>query len=431
MDVKIVDKSNWEKIIEVTVPYDDLVVDIDAKYNDYKKNIKLEGFRKGKVPVNLIKQMFGKEIEAQVAEEKISDILSEISKKNEFIPISSAKIEDFQFNREKGLAFKALLEIVPSIELQKYKDFKLEKKVYQVDDEDVATALESIREQNAIVENIDDPAEVGHFVVADFQKLDRTGVPIIGEKYDDRYFQLIENTKHEEHHLTDQLVGANINETRHVNLPATTQDGKESIEKYSVTLKEIKKRSLPELNDEFSKDLGDFENLDDLKARIREDLARRFDQEYNELFEQAIITEVVKSHDFTVPEPMIHNYLDSLVENVKKRSKEAVDEQALRSEYRGETIRRIKWMLIQDEIVKAENLSISDDEINDHIETLASNPQMDAIKVRSYYRKPEHLNHLKDDLLERKVIKFIADQSKVKEKKVTRKDLQKKSDLIV
>ncbi len=431
MEVNIVDKSNWEKIIEVSVPYNDLVADIEAKLAEYKKKIKLEGFRKGKVPVHLIKQMFGKEIEAQVAEDKVSDILTKIGEQNGFVPISTAKIEDFHFDHEDGLKFKALVEIVPSIELQKYKDFKLEKRKYQVGDEDIDIALESLREQNAIVENVEDAAEVGHFVVADFQKLDRTGVPIIGEKYEDRYFELSENSKQEKNNLTDQLIGAKINETRHVLIPAQSKDKKETIENYSVTLKEIKKRTLPELDDEFSKDLGNFNDLEELKTRIREDLTRRFEEDYEKVFEEAIITELVKSNDFTIPEPMITNYLESLIENVNKTSKKKVDENEFRTEYRAEAIRRIKWMLISDQIVRRENLSISEDEINDYIEKLIERNRSDAVQIRTYYKRPETIKRLKDELLEAKVFKFVADHSKVVDKKVTRKDLQKKSDLVV
>ena len=431
LDVNIIDKSNWEKTVEVSIPYNDLIEDFEKKYKDYKKNIKLEGFRKGKVPVTLIKQMFGKEIEAQVAEEKISVILEDISKDNKFVPISPARVEEFNFDVDTGLKFKALIEIVPSIEIEKYKAFDLEKEIYQLDDEDVDEAISSIRQQHAVMENVEDPVEVGHYLVADFQKLDDSGVPLIGEKFEDRYFQLTADSEDEGNNLSSQLVGAKIEETRRITLTNKDQDQNEITDNFSVTIKEIKKQVLPELDDEFARDLGDFENLEALKKGVREDLEKRTKNEYDKKFEETIINEVVKANEIEVPEPMIKNYLDSLIENVKKNSQQQVDEANLRNEYRGEAIRRIKWMLINDKIVELEKLEVSNEDVDNRITEMLEGIKQNAAQYKSYYNRPENRDRMKSELLDKKVFQFIADNSTVKEKKISRKDLQKDSKIIV
>ena len=432
MDVNIVDKSNWEKTVEVTVPYVHFKEDFEKAYRDYKKNIKLGGFRKGKVPVSLIKQMFGNEIEAKAAEEKVTEILKDISKEYKLKPISPARIEKISFTKEDGLKLKVFWEVVPEIELEDYKTLSLEREVYQVEEEDMADALENLREQNAVETNLDEEAQIGHIIVADFQKLESTGIPIVGEKYENRAIQLLKNDSEAENEVIEQFVGLKVGDTRNVRFPRIDPQSQQQVmDEFSVTVKEVKKKELPELDDEFAKDLGDFENLEELKSKLQENLAHSFKRDYEQKFTEKIIDELVKVNQFELPEPMIKNYLDLLIEQMKKSTKNEINEEQIRTNYRADTIRRLKWTMIKDKISELEDVKLSDSEIDDYIEKLAEDNKKNSLQIKNYYRNEENRNKLEDDLSEQKIVQFLVENAEITEKIITRNDLKNESKIIV
>ena len=430
MDVNITEKSNWERTLEVTLAREELLKDIEIKLKEYKKTIKLEGFRKGKVPMPMIRKIFGKEIESIVAEEKIPDVIAEISKEHKFTLISPAKVDDFSYSEKDGLSFKAVVEIAPDIELKKYKNLSLEQEVYKVDKEDVDEAMINIREQQAVMNNVEGAAAAGHHIVADFQKLDEGGHPIIGEKFENRYFELLKDDSEKKDDLTAQLIGVKIDETRNVKMTYTTPEDQEQTDHYAVTVKEIKEKSLPELDDDFAKDVGEFTSLEELKEDVKKSLEQRFKGEYDQRFEERIIDELIHNNVFDVPEPMINNYLDYLVESMQKSQPGNPDKNAMRDQYRGEAIRRIKWMMIREKIIELEELKIEDSDADAHIDEIIESDPKSKTQIKSYYRNEQHRKQLKDDLLERKVFDFLIENAKIKKNNITRKDLQKKSKII-
>jgi len=432
LDVNIVDISNWEKTVEVTVPYENFKKDFEKAYQDYKQNIKLGGFRKGKVPVSLIKQMFGKEIEAKTAEEKITELLKDISQEYKIKPISPAKIEEISFNKEDGLKFKVSWEVVPEIELENYKALSLEREVYKVEDEDIADALGNLREQYAVETNLDEEAQIGHIIVADFQKLDSTGVPIVGEKYENKPIQLLKKDSETENEIVEQFVGVKAGDTRNVRFPRVDPQSQQQVtDDFSVTVKEVKNRELPELDDEFAKDLGDFENLEELKAKLQKNLEFSFKKDYEKKFTEKIIDELVKTNQFELPEPMIDNYLDIIIEQMKKRPKDEINEEQIRANYRADTIRHLKWTMIKEKISELEDIKVSDSEVDDYIDKFVEDNKKDSLQIKKYYRNKENRNKLEDDLSEQKIVQFLNDQAEITEKIINRNDLKKESKIIV
>ncbi len=432
MDVTINEKSNWEKEVEVALSTAELEPDFAKAYKDYKKRIRLEGFRQGKVPLDLIKKLYGKEIEAHVAEEKIPDILDEINVEHNFKLISPAKIQDFSYDNENGLKFKALLEHVPEIELDQYKELSLEKENYEVSVEDVNETLKNMQEQQATMNTIEEEAQSDHFIVADLQKIDATGVPIIGQKFENRFFQLTHSEKEEDdNQLTDQLIGVKAGDTRKIQLKIENQQNQEQIDHYEVSVKEVKEKILPQINDEFAKDAGDYENLDDLKSKLTDDLKTRFAEDNDYIFRQKIIDELVKVNTFELPEPMIKNYLQAVIKKAKEDSKgQRVDENKIRNEHRSEAIRQFKWILIRDKMSELENIKVEEKEIDDYIEDLIKKNENSRMKITNYYRNAENRKRLETDLLEKKITQFVADHSEITETSVNRENLEKKSNIL-
>ncbi|OQX88871.1 trigger factor [candidate division KSB1 bacterium 4484_87] len=427
MEVKVADHEDFKKKVEIKVPYEELSDKINAKFQQYKKTIQLEGFRKGKVPLNLIKKVYGKQIEAEAIEDAIPEVLQKAIDQEKIKYFDIESVKDVNFNEENGLTFNAIVRVEPEIELTKYKGLKFEKRVYQVSDAEVEEALENLREQYATMDNVEDEAKEGHFIVADLQKTDESGHPLIGEKYDNRYLQL--RTKEDDDEVTEQLLGIKPGETRQIKVQAPENaEGEADFDYFSVTVKEIKEKKLPELDDEFAKDVGE-ESLESLTKKVREQLEKQAADNDNNHFEEIVIDKLVKENPFELPDFIVDSYVDDVAKEIKSRNPQEGSEEDIKKEIRSEAIRNLRWWMIRDKISEMEDLKVEDKEIDDHIEEIAKKAGREAPKIRREYRTDKMRRQLRQELLHKKVIDAIINNSKVVEKIVTLEDLRKQAEI--
>lgn len=351
MEVSIAEQGKWEKIVEVSVPYEEMTAKFEEAYASYRKKIQLEGFRKGKVPLALIKKVFGAKIESEVAENSVSDYLQAAAKTKNVKIFDVSKVESVLFERNKGLQFKAVIKIQPDVEVGKYTGLAVEKEIYQVSDDDIKQVIDNLREQNAMMTNIDGEAQRGHYIVADVQKTDPTGVPLVGQKYENRYFQLGGDRAEEE--FVNQLLGVKPGDTRRVIIPVPNLDPASQVEQndyFLITIKEVKEKKLPEIDDELAKDVGNYETLQKLKESIHQNLEKQAKENSRQSLLNQIMDEAVKSNPIELPDYIIDNFLDAFVKNIKKDDREKIDEQELRNKYRTDAIWNLKWLMIKDKI---------------------------------------------------------------------------------
>jgi len=427
LEVNITDYAEYEKQIEVEVPYENLKPKFEDSYNKYKKTIQLEGFRKGKVPLGLIKKVFGAKIEQEVAENSVSDYLQDIIKEHKIKFHNLEKVESLEFNRDEGLKFKAIVKVEPEITLKKYKGLAVEKEIYEVTSDDINLSLENLREQHATMNNIDDEAKEGHYIVADLQKTDGAGHPLIGEKFENRYFQIGDENVDE--NITNQLMGAKAGDKRQITIP-TPESEETNEEFYSVDVKEVKEKIVPELDDDFAKDVGDYENLDQLKEMIRDNIEKQSQVGDKQKFHNELIDQVIKSNPIDLPDFMIEDFLNAFVKNMKNEQQENVDEKELQERYRADAVWNLKWILIRDKISEIEEIKIEDTDVENHIENLVKSAGAEAIKVRKFYRDKKNRERITRELFDQKIVDFITENSKIKEKTVTYEKLKKAQELI-
>lgn len=422
MESRVTNRGNFEKVVEVDVPESELTPHFDEAFKRYRKNLKLEGFRKGKVPMALIKKMYGDAIKSEALDEVVQNVFREVREKEDLKPVAPAQLEDVQYDPEKGLHFKAVVEVVPEFELKHYRKLSVEHEVYQVEDADVEEALEDIREQMAVMEPIEGEAAEDHYVLADLQQVDQSGVPIIGRKYEDRLIHLRE----EDDEVTNQLLGVKAGETRRLELKRNGEQQQEAPEPeiFEVKVKEVKSKQLPELDDELAKDTGDFENLDALKEDIRQRLIKRSRDSAKDQLRNRLIDALLKKNSFELPKSMVDSYLDVLVQNAKRQSQEQVDEEMLRQQYRPSAIWQLKWELVKDKLKELENIEVTSEDIENYMKEIAEEQGMDLAEVKKNLKSVSQ-NRIREDVLDRKIINLLESNAKIKEKKVTRKDIEK------
>lgn len=422
MDIKVKQEDKFKKNLEVTLTKKELQPYLDKIYREYQKKVQLEGFRKGKVPISLIKKMFGSVIEEEAVDKAFDEIYKEVIRKENLKPVAPATLNNYERLPEGGVKFTLSVEVEPEIELKKYKDLTVEKEIYEIDDEDVELALQDIREQMAVMNTIEDGAKENHFIVADFQELDESGVPVIGKKFEDRYVQLKADDFTRE--LTDQLIGVKPGETRRVKLTVEGKDNHET-KYYNVMVKEVKEKHLPQLDDELAKDLGNFSNLEELKEDLRRRLTEEEERKSRDYLRHAIIDEIIKQNPFDLPEKMVETALNRLYEDSKKQEKQEISREEFNEKMRANVIWNLKWMLIKEKIVELENIQVTDEDINQYLEKIARERNLDVNELKRKTQNPQTLSRVKFDLLEDKVIDFLIQHSKIKERKITKKDLEK------
>ncbi|MGP8322211.1 MAG: trigger factor [Methanosarcinaceae archaeon] len=421
MEAKIEAIEAGKKELQITIATSDMEIKFTDAYKKFRKDIAIKGFRKGKVPIGLLKNIFGEKVQEEVIETTVKEALQEAVTENKIHAVSSPTVKDVSYKPETGLVFKAIIEVAPDFESNKYKGFDFEKEIYQIDDSDTDETIERIRNERATINSIDGEVQKGHYVIADVQRVDVSGLPVVGDKLDNKVLHIDDS---EENKYSLPLIGAKAGDKRRLTIGTTVPDKGEKVdEHYEVEVKEIKERILPELNDDFAKTLGDFENFEVFKNRIKENLTHEAKSISLRKFNNLVADELVKNNPLDLPEEMINNYLNVLIEDAKKKSKEELDENTLRDKYRADAIWEIKWTMLKDKIEELESIEIADTDFEDYFKEISASENVDETKLRNQFKTDEAKSRLKEQLREKKILNIVIENSNVIEKNVPYKNL--------
>ncbi len=429
MKVTVSESDTWRRTLDVEVPGEDVRRRMDAAYKNYSKSLNLPGFRKGKIPVNLVKKRFGRMIQGEVLQEVMQECYREASRSEGLTPISEATIDDVNYEEGQPLRFTASVDVKPEIVVQDYKGLKTTRPVFEVADDDVEEQIQRVREQNATEQEVDRPAETGDVVVADLQELDENGLPIIGRKQEERPIHI--GGRNANHDLDNQLVGISTGESRQIRLTHTEegehqdhghgsrhQHGGEIRMMFSA--REVRERKLPELDDEFARDQGEFASLEELRGRIRTDLQAQADLASRRYLESHIVDELIRTNAFDLPEAMIENALDALVENHRKEHEghdHDVDEDAIRRESREGTIRGLKRHLLLEAIQKQEDLAVEEADVDRHIEDMSRRYNTEREQLHQILKRSDQIERIESDLLTKMTFDLLIQHADIEDVK--------------
>ena len=347
----------------------------------YKKNVKnfnVPGFRKGKVPMNVVKKYYGIEVLLEDAVNfAIKGSYSEVLKENNIIPVDYPKIDVVEVGEGKDFVYTAEVTVYPEVELGEYKGLSIEKKTYEVTEEEVSKKLKEMQEKNARVETEEEgTVENGNIAVIDFKGY-VDGEAFQGGEGNDYSLEIGSKTFIDT--FEEQLVGAKVNDTVEVNVTFPENYGKEELNgkpaKFEVTIKEIKVKELPELDDEFAKETSEFDTIADLKADVTKKLEDANAERAEREFEEAVITAVAGNAKVEIPEVMVEKEVDKMVQNLQQRLQyqglsleqyfqfTGTDEEKMREYMRVNAQTKVKVDLVLEAIEKAENIEATEEEI--------------------------------------------------------------------
>ncbi|HMK37049.1 MAG TPA: trigger factor [Desulfomonilaceae bacterium] len=425
-NIQIEDVSEVKKKLTFEVPEDRVRDAIDAQYRDLKKTVQIKGFRKGKVPLNILRSYFREKVEADTARQIIEETFQPGLDENKIAPVSVISIEPEALETGKPFKYIAEIEVPPPIDVRDYKGLVLKKYLREVKEEDVDERIEKLRERNARLTPITDSRGVtkgDHLVVDIKANVDGAAVPAL--TVTDYHLEVGRDFYLPE--FDANLEGMKPEETKSVNLDLPQNFPRKAIAgktaSFEITLKEAKERILPELDDDFAKDLGEYATLDDLKEEIRKDLAQSLENQTKREIENQIVDALVESNVFEVPEGMVENQVDTFLnQSMQNLAMHGIDLKRLpaptetqRAQMKPAAIRAVKAGLILKAVGEKEAIEVSDDELSAAITERAQQFGMSEDYLRDQLEQGSMLDDLRASVLQDKIYKFIQDNAEIRE----------------
>ena len=421
MELSEKELSSSEKEIEITLDYEEVKNDIEAEVKKQSKSIQIPGFRKGKVPITILKKRFGDALEYEASEKVANSKFWKIADEKELKPIGQPTITDFNFKPGEDLHFKVKYEIVPEISAKDYTDQKIEIPEFQIKDDEVEKEIEYVIQSNRTLEDAETVGDDNNYLLdVILYRLNENGEKENpkGEKIEIDLSkegvnkEIIENARKKK---TGDTFKFGFDDER------TTKNDKGEEEKikehfdYEVEIKGIKKIVLPELNEELVKKVtkDKVSTVEDFREDIRKDIQSYYDQRTEEFLRNRLITSIIKNNDFVPPSTLVKNILDQIVKNetehMKQHGNHNPDVNALKDRYLKTAENDVKWFLLKDDIIKKENISIPEEELKELAEKDAEKTGISVDKLLNYYKNSGQ----NERLLDKKLFDFLKEKNNI------------------
>ena len=439
MNCKVEKTENANEVkLEITIEAEKFENAMKKVYFQNAKYFNIPGFRKGKAPMKIVEKYYGDQIFYEDAfNEVATEAYEEAIKENKIDVVSRPVVDIVQMEKGKDLIFTAVTQTKPEVKLGKYKGIEISKIEYEVKDEDIEHELGHMQEHNSRMITIDDRAlENGDTATIDFEGF-VDGVAFDGGKAEGHELEIGSGAFIPG--FEEQLVGMNIDDEKEIKVTFPKEyfskdlAGKDAT--FKVKLHEIKKKELPELDDEFAKDVSEFDTLEELKKSIKERLEKSNAQRAKYETEDAAIKAVSADSKLDIPTGMIDLEIDNMLKDFEQRlSYQGLKleqylnmigrtEEEMRKEYEPQAIEAIKSRLVLEAVINAEKIEANEEEVNAKMEEMAKNYG----KTVEELSKNENLkNYLQDGIKSEKALEFIVENAKyVAEKKETKKSSKK------
>lgn len=425
LQVEKLEKNMAKLTIEVSA--DEFSKAVEEAYQKNRGKISVPGFRKGKVPKKMIEQMYGKAVFYEdAANALIPGAYEKALEECEETIVSSPKINVTQIEEGKAFIFTAEVALKPEVTLGTYKGVEVDKIEISVTDEEVEADLKQQQENNSRVVTVERPVADGDIAVIDYEGF-ADGVAFDGGKGED--YSLTIGSHSFIDNFEEQLIGKNAGEECEVNVTfpeeyhAKELAGKPAV--FKVTVKEVKEKQLPELNDEFAGEVSEFETLDDYKEDIRKKLTEKKEAEAKNEKEDAVITAVIENAQMEIPEAMVETQQRQIVDEFAQRLQmqglsmeqyfqfTGLSYQHMLEQVKPQAERKIKSRLVLEAVVAAENIVATEEDYEEEIKRMAEGYRMEADKIKELMGE-QGKKQIMEDLAVRKAAEFVVNEAKEK-----------------
>ncbi len=422
-------------ILKVEVPAEKIMPSIEKAYREVSKKVRIPGFRKGKVPPQIIDQMVGEEaVMDEALNELIPQFYPEALKDSGLEPVSQPKVDVEQLEKDKPLIFTARVELKPEVELGDYKTIKLPKMETKATKKEIDEYIDKIRDRFSELNPVKRAVKDGDYVLLDYEGF-LDGKPFDGGAGTDDMLEI--GSESFIPGFEEQIIGAKKDEERDLTVTfPKTYHSKDLADKevvFHIKIKEIKTKKLPKLDDDFAKNVSKFDTLEEYRADVKKELETRKEKELESTKRDGAIDYVTDDAKIDLPDGMVEQQINTLTEefnSVLQREKTDLESylkkqgdtfQGFREQFRDEAVKRVKTNLVLEAVMKKEDIEASDDDIDEELNRLAgkSDQKIEDIKAEM---TEEHFDYLRSQLSMMTTIDFLI--SKVKF--VTPEEIEKK-----
>jgi trigger factor len=412
--------TDCKRSLEIEIPVEEVETAQDRVTQSLKQRVRLPGFRPGKAPVSLIKSRFESEIRSEVIESLVPAAFRKQVDKEELKVVGTPDISDLHFEAGEPIRFKAEFEVAPEVEVGEYRGLPVKYAEPTVSEEEVDQRLESMRESKADYVNVDPrPIETGDHVLAHLRSVSGLDEPV-----DQDSLQIEVGGADTLQALTDHLIGAQPDETKEFDITYPEDYGSEKLAgktvQFQLTPKVIRRKELPVLDDEFARDLGDYQTLTELRDAVHKTIFREKQAAAQHAAKEELIDRLVESHDFPIPEA----YVDYQIENqTRARLREITGQDVdlsklnlnwkdIKEKQRDKAVRSVKAALLLDRIAERESIHATNDEVDHELQHIARHEREPVPAVRNRLEKQGALGRIADNIRTEKTLNFLLEQAK-------------------
>ena len=412
--------TDCKRSLDIEIPVEEVETAQDRVTQSLKQRVRLPGFRPGKAPVSLIKSRFESEIRSEVLESLVPDAFRKRVDKEELKVVGTPDISDLHFEAGEPIRFKAEFEVAPDVEVGEYRGLPVKYAEPTVSEEEVDQRLETMRESKADYVNVDPrPIETGDHILAHLRSVSGLEEPV-----DQDSLQIEVGGPDTLQAFTDHLIGAQPDETKEFDITYPEDYGSEKLAgktvQFQLTPKVIRRKELPVLDDEFARDLGDYQTLTELRDAVHKTIFREKQAAAQHAAKEELIDRLVESHDFPIPEA----YVDYQIENqTRARLREITGQDVdlaklnlnwkdIKEKQRDKAVRSVKAALLLDRIADRESIHATNDEVDHELQHIARHEREPVPAVRNRLQKDGSLGRIADNIRSQKTLDFLFEQAK-------------------
>lgn len=421
--------------LTVTVSKDDAKSEFDKLVNEYCKSAHIKGFRKGKVPAQVLLQKYGESIRYETSMKVIEESLKELFEEIDQKPLGYAGpelVEDPQFDENADFTYTVKYDVFPEFTLGEYKGLTVEEPEVKVGKKEIDQELDRIRDQNSVVIEKEEAASKDDIVTIDYLELDEKGEEIEGTKREDFVFTI--GTGYNLYKIDDELIGLKKDDEKEIEKSYGSDFENEELagttKKLKVKVKAVKEKQLPELDDELAQDVNEkFETLKDLKDDIKQRLEGELEQRLRSMKVDSLLEQIVEKSPIDLPESMIQAEIENSWRNFMYQSRMPEEQllqilqaqgrtkEDLTSEWRPEAEKSLRTQLVMGKMIDAENIEVSDEDFEKEIAQQAEKSDMSVEQTKEYLKNNQMEEYFKSDIRNKKLFDRLIELSEVKKGK--------------
>ena len=418
MNLKVRSTGPWQHTLDIEVPEDEVGRRLDEVARQIQRRASLPGFRKGKVPLDLVRQHFAETVEHEFLESFVPRVTTEAVDEARLNPVIPPLVRNLRFVPGQPMKFEAVVDVRPEVEAKDYKGIPARRKVRATDETAVGKVLDDLREESAVFVDLDRPAQRGDYVLLDSTRLDANGRRMPGTRAKARRIPL--GSPDVLTDLENGLLGAAAGQERTIEIhyPADYQStelaGKTV--RYIVNVRKIQEKKLRDLDDNLAREVFHLESLEELRSRVRLNLEGEERVRVQRELEGAITAELVRRNSFELPERLVQWMLDRVVREATE-GREVGDtlRQELEKRYREGVEMSLRREVLLGAVARQEKLEVSEDEVAEEIDRMAQADARQASRVRARYQAAERRQALRESLLERKALDWLINAADVQD----------------